>query len=130
MNDAGARPAGYDMSQGGRASVRQQQTVSDDYQIAIPPSFIALFVPAGRTRPVASREEIATRYGFCEDLAQLLTETAASLQFQLGVTEADVLVRVGSGLRGEAAAVSAPESTWVLRRLAELLGWPDPGPDA
>jgi len=48
----------------------------------------------------------------------------------LGVTEDDVLERVHRGLlTGEAAGdavVSADEAWWVVHRLAELLGWPDP----
>ena len=102
---------------------------SDDYQILIPPSFLALYVPPGKIKPTAPRDEIASRYGWCEDLAQTLTETAGATQFKLGLAEADVLERIGRGLRGGEAGVSAAEATWVLRRLAELLGWDDPGPD-
>ncbi len=101
--------------------------MSDDYQIEIPPSFIALFVPPGRIKPTESREHIAARYGFCEDLATMLTETAKAMEFRLGISEADVLERVWLGLQGEASGVSAAEGRWVLRRLAELLQWPDPG---
>jgi hypothetical protein len=39
-----------------------------------------------------------------------------------------VLERVERGLVTEEAGVEAGEGRWVLRRLAELLGWPDPGP--
>jgi hypothetical protein len=104
--------------------------MSDDFQIEIPPSFLALFVPPGRIKPTASREHIAARYGFCEDLATMLTETAKAMEFRLGISPEDVLERVGRGLLADGSNVEANEATWVLRRLAELLGWPDPGPDA
>jgi hypothetical protein len=47
--------------------------MSDDNQIVIPPSFIALFVEPGRTRPSATKEVIYERYDFCEDMASMLT---------------------------------------------------------
>ena len=43
--------------------------MSDDSQIAIAPSFIALFIEPGRYKPSTSRQVIAERYEFCEDLA-------------------------------------------------------------
>lgn len=95
-----------------------------DSQIVIPPSFIQLFVPAGKTRPIEPREVIARRYDLCEDMAQMLTETAREKHFALGVDEADVLVRIRSGLMADATLVSEAEAHWVVRRLAELLGWP------
>lgn len=99
---------------------------SDDNQIEIPPSFIALFVQPGRIKPNASRAEIQQRYEFCEDLASMLTETAQSRLWELGITEADVLQRIGDGLLAGPVGVSAAEAQWVLRRLAELLGWSSP----
>ena len=95
----------------------------DEYQIEIPPSFIALFVPEGRIKPTASFREIRERYEYCEDLANMLTETASTQLWQLGVAESDVLERVGQGLQGGQAGVDEAEARWVLRRLAELLGW-------
>jgi hypothetical protein len=105
--------------------------MSEDSQIVVPPSFIALFVPPGRMRPTASREHIAQRYELCEDLAQMLTEQASAKLFELGVAEHDVLERIARGLQGDAAEpgiVDAAEAGWVVRRLAELLDWP-PLPD-
>jgi len=104
--------------------------MSDESQIVVPPSFVALFVPAGRSKPNATRDVIAARHEFCEDLATMLTDTAATQQWQLGVTEADVLQRVHQGLVVDAALVSAPEAQWVVCRLAELLNWPMPVLDA
>ncbi len=104
--------------------------MSEDNQFVVPPSFIALFVPPGRSKPSESREHIAQRCEFCEDLAQMLTEQASTKKWELGVTEHDVLERMHRGLTGEGAVVTAAEAWWVTRRLAELLEWPDPGEGA
>ena len=97
--------------------------MSDESQILVPPSFVALYLAPGRSRPSAPRAEIAARHEFCEDLATLLTERAAQIRWDLGITETDVLERVHRGLLGDAAPVSAAEARWVIRRLAELLDW-------
>jgi uncharacterized protein YjiS (DUF1127 family) len=89
---------------------------------------VALFLVPGRSRPDAPRAEIAARHEFCEDLAQMLTEQASHKLWDLGVTEADVLQRMHRGLLQTPAVVSGAEALWVVRRLAELQGWPDPGP--
>jgi hypothetical protein len=99
--------------------------MSDEYQIEIPASFMALFVLPGRQKPSLPRDELAARYELCEDMAQLLTETARNMEFSLGLAESDVLTRCLQGLRVEPAVVSDAESVWVVRRLAELLGWSD-----
>lgn len=44
--------------------------MSDEYQIEIPQSFMALFVDPGRQKPNASRSVVADRYELCEDMAQ------------------------------------------------------------
>lgn len=100
--------------------------MSQDSQIVIPPSFIALFMSPGRLKPTAPRDVIAQRYEYCEDLATLLTEQAKTLQWQLGITEADVLERIHRGLLADGAQATPAEAGWILRRLAELLEWPDP----
>ncbi len=97
-------------------------------QITVPASFIALFVPAGRVKPSESRAHISARYEFCEDLAEMLTEHASTKLSELGVHETDVLERMFQGLLGDVSVVSADEAWWVVHRLAELLGWPAPGP--
>ena len=97
--------------------------MSDESQIFVAPSFIALFIEPGRTKPSATREHIAARHEFCEDLANLLTDHASTKLFELGVTEGDVLERIQRGLLAGDAAVSPDEAEWVIRRLAELLGW-------
>jgi hypothetical protein len=47
--------------------------------------------------------------------------------FELGVTEEDVLARMGQGLLVPGSVVTADEAGWVVCRLAELLDWPMPG---
>ena len=100
--------------------------MSEDSQILIPPSFIALYVPEGRSRPSLPRDVLAQRHELCEDMAQMLTETASTLLVTLGITEHDVLSRCRQGLLAEPAVVSADEAGWVVSRLAELLNWPLP----
>ena len=105
--------------------------MSAENQTEIPRSFIDAYIAPGRLRPTESREHIAGRYEFCEDLATMLCEHARNLLFDLGITEQDVLERCHRGLIGEdpaEPAVVAIEADWVVRRLAELLGWEDPGP--
>jgi hypothetical protein len=97
----------------------------DENQIVIPPSFVTLFVEAGRVKPSASRQHILARYEFCEDLATMLMDHAKSQLWELGVAEADVLERIHRGLVSDGAGVEAVEATWVTRRLAELLDWND-----
>lgn len=98
--------------------------MSEDNQIFIPESFMALFMQPGRYKPSASHAQISARYELCEDMANLLTETAQNMQFTLGITEQDVLMQCLRGLQVEGSVVSLPESDWVVQRLAELLNWP------
>ncbi len=95
----------------------------EEYQIEIPQSFMALFVDPGHSKPNAPRDEVAARYEFCEDLANMLTETAGNMIFSLRITEQDVIERCRLGLIGEDAVVSEPEADWVIRRLIELMNW-------
>ncbi len=97
--------------------------MSEESQIHLPPSFMALFVPPGKVKPSIGQREMAQRYELCEDLANLLTEQAANMQFQLGITEDLVLERCLQGLLTEPVVVQAPEARWVICRLAELLQW-------
>jgi hypothetical protein len=101
--------------------------VSDDEnQVPVPQSFVALFVPPGRSQPTESRAVISVRHEFCDDLATMLTEHASTKLFELGVAETDVLERVHLGLLADAALLTPDEAWWVVHRLAELLGWPAP----
>ena len=100
--------------------------MSEDNQLFIPESFMALFMQPGRYKPSASRTEVYARYELCEDMANMLTETAQNMQFSLGITEQDVLLQCLRGLQVEESVVTLPESYWVVSRLAELLNWPIP----
>ena len=101
--------------------------MSDDNQVLVPRSFIELFIAPGGLRPSESRDVIEQRHEFCEDMAQMLTETARAKRFELGVTEADVLERMARGLHAEGSVLRHAEAGWVVCRLAELLDWPMPG---
>ncbi|PVE41305.1 hypothetical protein [Limnohabitans planktonicus] len=98
--------------------------MSDDNQIYLPESFTALYVPPGKIKPSIGHREMAERYELCEDLANLLTEQAANMQFTLGITEEVVLEQCEQGLLAEPSVVSPVEARWVVCRLAELLNWP------
>jgi hypothetical protein len=100
--------------------------VYEEYQIEIPASFMALYVDPGRQKPNAPRDVVAARYELCEDMATMLTEAAKSMLFSLSLAEQDVLVKCRQGLLSDGAVVTAPEADWVIRRLAELLGWEHP----
>ena len=102
--------------------------MSEESQIVVPPSFVALFVEPGRTKPSATREHNTERYEFCEALATMLVDRAQTLQWQLGITEEDVLERLRAGLQGADAPVPPAEAEWILSRLAELLEWQRPFP--
>jgi hypothetical protein len=93
----------------------------DENQIEIPQSFLALFLDPGKTRPKAPREVVATRYELCEDLANMLSETAQATMLSLGLSEGEVLPRMAQGLTSEGAVVNPAEANWVMHRLAELL---------
>jgi len=97
--------------------------VHDENQTFVPDSFIALYQDA-RQRLTASRESIAARYELCEDLANLLTDHCSTVHFRDGVDEGTVLSRCHQGLLAPPTTVEAPEAEWVVRRTAELLGWP------
>ncbi|VTU41057.1 hypothetical protein H4CHR_05791 [Variovorax sp. PBS-H4] len=96
--------------------------MSDDYQIHIPPSFFALYADARQrlTEPIA---RVRDRYEVCEDLANHLVSHAQVLNHVEVPLEAEILTRIHDGLSTPEAGVSGAEATWIVRRLAELLGW-------
>jgi hypothetical protein len=98
----------------------------DHNQLEIPDSFMALYLVAGRLKPLATRKLIAERYEFCEDLANHLCEYARAQHHDLGITECEVLLRCHRGLQGPASGLVEAEPVWVIRRLAELEGWECP----
>lgn len=103
--------------------------MSDESQIEIPQSFIALFCTPGRDKPDAARETVESRYAFCEDMACLLTEHAQTLMFDRGLGETEVLKRCRQGLLAGDVVLRENEAVWVIHRLAELLEWAPLAPD-
>jgi hypothetical protein len=97
--------------------------MSDESQLYVPPSFVALFVDPGRVKPRAPRSEIAARYELCEDLAQQLVDHANALLHGHGISEDEVLRRCHRGLANADSGIDTREAEWVVRRLAELLDW-------
>ena len=100
--------------------------MSDENQLEIPQSFMALFIEPGRSKPNAIREVVSGRYELCEDMAVMLTETARNVFFDLGITERDVLARIRQGLVSDGSGFNERESAWITRRLAEMLDWAHP----
>ena len=96
--------------------------MSDEYQIDIPPSFFALYTDA-RQRLTEPLRVVRARYDACEDLANHLVEYATQVHRGIGVAEDEVLRRCHAGLMSPDAGVSTTEAAWIVRRLAELLGW-------
>ena len=54
---------------------------------------MALYVDPGRYKPRIGRAEMIRRYELCEDMANMLMDTASTQQFDLGITPDDVLER-------------------------------------
>jgi hypothetical protein len=98
----------------------------DEAHLPLPESFARLYRAPGGQRFTRPAREVHERHEFCEDLAQMLVDTARDKLFALGVAEADVLERIEQGLLGDGAPVDEAEARWVVTRLAELLGWPLP----
>jgi len=92
-------------------------------QVEIPPSFIELYRVAANGKFSETRQYVAERYEMCEDMAQMLTLTAREMQYSLGVTENDVLIKTWEGLTVNDAIFETHEAKWIIRRLAELLDW-------
>ena len=97
--------------------------MSNENQIEIPQSFIALYVKPGQGRPNAGHAVVLERYEQCEDLASTLTEHASVLAFKENLSGQEVLRRCHQGLLADGSYLTVPESAWVIRRLAELLEW-------
>lgn len=95
--------------------------MTQERQIVVPASFLALYTPAGRTRPTPPREWLEQRHDLCEDLSQLLLETVKEKMWSLGITEGDALERVQQGLDERPLELSQAETQWVMTRLEEML---------
>ena len=100
--------------------------MSIDNQIEIPQSFMSMYVTPGRNRPNATQAVILARYEQCEDMACMLVEHAQTLAFKENFAEHEVLARCHQGLLADESDFTDIESAWVIRRLAELLGWMAP----
>ena len=98
--------------------------MSDDRQILVPESFIQLFKSGRQGRLTASREEIESRYEWCEDLAQTLVEPSRETFWAMNLDESTVLERTLRGLKESNTPDQDGEQAWVVRRLCELLDWP------
>lgn len=99
--------------------------MSDDCQIFIPDSFLALYRDT-RGRLTVPQATLRDRYEVCEDLANHLVQHCQGLHVEIGVDEQEVLRRCHLGLCSPDAGVSEAEAGWVVTRLAELLNWPWP----
>ena len=97
--------------------------MDDANQIEPPASFAALYTSADGSRLTRPAHEIIERYELCEDIAQSLSERAATVLATSSDSESEILKRVRDGLDADGGAVTSAESEWVVRRLAELLGW-------
>lgn len=96
-----------------------------DNQIEVPPSFMAVHADAhGRLQ--ITPDQLRERYELCEDLACVLVEQAHNLLHVQAALEPEVLARIHLGLCAGESLLAAPEATWVVSRLAELLHWPCP----
>ena len=99
--------------------------MDDGNQRQVPEAFVHLYVPKGRIKPSLPWAELLERHELCEDLVQMLGETARAQLHGLGITEADVLARIRAGLPATDLGLTEGEMDWVTSRLAETLGWLD-----
>lgn len=100
--------------------------MSDENQITVPPSFIAVYSDA-RQRLCESVAVVRARYELCEDLACHLVERAQQLYHQSAQSEEGVLLGIHAGLAAPESGVAPGEARWITLRLAELLEWRSPG---
>ena len=100
--------------------------MTEEFQIHIPDSFMTLYVPPGRIKPMLGQRDLATRYELCEDLALTLAPTASQMQLARDLHTSAVLAQCLQAITGEDAVLDLPEARWVMCRLAELLDWDMP----
>jgi hypothetical protein len=99
--------------------------LDDGNQRQVPEAFTRLYVLPGRIKPTLPWSELLERHELCEDLAQMLADTARAQLHALGVTEADVLNKIRASLPTTDLGLTDGETGWVIGRLAETLGWVD-----
>ena len=92
--------------------------MTDPNQVVVPRSFVELFIPPHGIRPTESREHIAERHEFCEDLALSLVEHP---ELRSQESRDDALALVHRGLLADASLLSPAEVEWVVKRLEEIL---------
>jgi hypothetical protein len=97
--------------------------MDDSNQIEVPPSFLALFVSPSGQRLTQPADAVRQRYELCEDLAQMLAGDASATLFKSEGSEREVLGKIRTALMEPGSAVQPAEASWVVARLAELLGW-------
>lgn len=102
--------------------------MDDANQIEVPPSFLALYTSQATRRLTQPIGEVRDRYELCEDLSQMLVEHPSIQQGDDPASRQRVLATTRAALEGEASPVQYNEATWVIHRLAELLGWEPPEP--
>ena len=96
----------------------------DHNQTLVPDSFLALHSSHGR--PLLSRQDTEARHELCEDMA-LHTAALLAAHVQDAADAGPALQRCHDGLLAAPASFSAAEAAWVVRRVAELQEWPQPG---
>ena len=101
--------------------------VPDDFPRAAPgsvagaqPKVCVVLCKDGKYRENSSNEVRAERYEFCEDLAHRLCPIA--LKDAEHRSHQVVLERVTAAVEDK-AWTTRPETTWLIRRLRQLLGW-------
>jgi hypothetical protein len=101
--------------------------MSEESQIQPPESFLKIYSTPPMSRLTHRRSEIIERYEQCEDLAQALIEPSQEVFWSMNLTEELVLNRTLHGLLDPESALpmQPAEAQWVVRRLCELLGWPE-----
>jgi hypothetical protein len=95
--------------------------MSDNRQISVPASFIALYVTPGAMQHHPNRAWLEQRHDLCEDLVQLLCEQIRDKVWQLGITQSDAIDRIERSLPTLSIELSNPEIVWVLHRIREVL---------
>ena len=108
--------------------MRDNAAMSDDSQLFVPESFIAVYRAPGRLKPSLPREALAERYECCEDMAQSLLDAVTQAQARQDLPEEAVLEGVAQSLTLPPLALPPLEARWVACRIAELLQWPMPAP--
>ncbi len=99
--------------------------MDDGNQRQVPEAFSRLYVQPGRIKPTLAWSELLERHELCEDLAQMLVDTARTQLHALGIAECDVLNKIRAGLPATDLGLTDGEVGWVIGRLAETLGWVD-----